>query len=329
MNITARELKFKIFLLAPSSYMLFVSPLNRSCYSRSPQAKYKPKLQRKIYSELKLTRRSFIFFLSFFALFLGSCSSNKKSLREHKGSYLESAKLNFDAGEQALKQGDFEKAIKYFQFVRSKYPFSQYAALSDLRIDDTRFEQKKWLDASSAYEVFIRLHPRHAEAAFASYREGLSYFYAIPEDFFLFPSSSSRDQTYTKEALEVFNRFIASYPTSEYIKDALVKRNILLSKLAKHTMVIASYYLKRQRYQAAVNRLLSVEELYPEAPESTEALFLAANILWQDLKDYKQAQAIYLRIINDEKDSPFAEQASSQLEKLQKEEQNESVSDTP
>src|SRR5260370_14421917 len=100
------------------------------------------------------------------AVLLPACAGGKASLREHKGSYLESVKLNFEAGEEMLQKQEFDKAIAYFQFVRSKYPFSKYAALSDLKIAETKYAQKKWLDAASAYEIFIRLHPRHEEVPY-------------------------------------------------------------------------------------------------------------------------------------------------------------------
>lgn len=256
--------------------------------------------------------------LLFMLSLLAMCSCAHKSLKDHKGSYLESAKLNFAAGEKALKEEDFEKAISYFQFVRSKYPFSQYAALSDLNMAHTRFAQKKWLEAASAYQIFIRLHPRHIETSLASYRMALSYFYAIPDDFFLLPSSDARDQSYTKEALEMFNNFIASYPTSEYIKEAYLKRQELLAKLARHNMMIASYYLKRHRYEAALKRLLAIRDLYGDTNECVEALLLAARILVENIKDKEQAKEIYLHIVNEYKASPLLKEAETRLAELMK-----------
>src|SRR5262245_57123684 len=113
---------------------------------------------------MSLSKRIALYSVLFFYLwFIFSCASAKPSLREHQGTYLESVKLNFEAGEEMLRKKEYDKAIAYFQFVKSKYPFSKYAALSDLRIADAKYQQKKWLAAASAYEVFIRLHPRHEE----------------------------------------------------------------------------------------------------------------------------------------------------------------------
>ncbi len=247
---------------------------------------------------------------------LPACTSGKKSLREYKGSYLESVKLNFEAGEEALKDGEYEKAVGYFQFVRSKYPFSKYAALSDLKIADTKFVQKKWIDAASAYEVFIRLHPRHEEVAYASYRVGISYFHAVPSDFFLLPRATSRDQSFTKEAVAAIDRFILQFPASDYVADARAKQLLLFSYLAQHNLHIASYYIKRGRYQAAVERYLLIESTYPETNEATEALFLAAELRHKELDDREGAIELYMRIVDTKKDSEFIEKAQKQLDRL-------------
>lgn len=247
-----------------------------------------------------------------------SCASGKKSLREHKGTFLETVKLNYEAGLEALKNEEYEEAIGYFQFVKSKSEFSTYVALSDLRIADAKFAQKKWLEAASAYEVFIRLHPRHIERDFAFYRVGVSYFNAIPSDFFLLPSATSRDQTFTKEALKAMDRFILQFPESQYQADAQKIQIQLFSYLAKHNQHIADYYRRRGHFDAAINRLLEVETLYPDTEESAESLFLAAQIRQKDLKDIDGAKDLYAIIIEAKPTSPYAQKAQAELDKLAK-----------
>lgn len=238
-------------------------------------------------------------------------------MRDNQGSYLENVKLNFQAGEEALKEEEFDKAITYFQFVKSKYPFSLFAALSDLRIADTKFAQKKWLDAAAAYEVFIRLHPRHEEVGYASFKVGSSYFNAVPTDFFLLPSATTRDPAFAKEALSAIERFILQYETSEHIEEAKKQQKSLFSFLAKHYMHVANYYFKRKKYEAAIERYQQVEKLYPESEESAEALFYAAEIYRKNLDDADSALEIYQQIIDGKKESPYYEKALKLKESLE------------
>ena len=259
-----------------------------------------------------------IFFASLLCVILPflSCVGGKKSLRHHKASYLESVKLNFEAGELALKKEEYDKAISYFQFVRSKYPFSKYASLSDLKIADARFAQKKWLDAAAAYGVFIRLHPRHEEVSYASYRVGASYFHAVPEDYFLLPPSTSRDQSFTKEALSAIERFILQFPDSPYLDDALSKQKLLFSYLAQHNKYIASYYKRRGRFLAAIDRYLSIEELYPETEEAAESLFLVAKIYQEQFRDIDRAIEFYTKITLEKPSSSYSKNAQIELARL-------------
>lgn len=242
-------------------------------------------------------------------IFLSSCISGKKSLRDSQGTYLENVKLNFEAGEGALKNEEFDKAVTYFQFVKSKYPFSKYAALSDLRIADTRFAQKKWLDAASAYEVFIRLHPRHEEVDYASFKVGSSYFNAVPTDFFLRPPATTRDPSFAKEALSAIERFILQYPESEHIPEAKKQQDSLFSFLAKHHQHVANYYFKRKKYDAAIDRYLLVEKYYPESKEAADSLFLAAEIYRKNLQDDEKALEIFNKLIESKKDYPGLDKA--------------------
>jgi outer membrane protein assembly factor BamD len=243
----------------------------------------------------------------------GGCTSTKSSLRNHDGTYLESVKLNYEAGLMAMDKENYDKAIAYFQFVRSKYPSSQLAALSDLKIADVKFAQKKWPDAASSYEIFIRLHPRNEEVPYASYRLGLSHYHAVPQAFFLLPDPIKRDQSGTKSAVDSLTQFIIQYPQSEYVTDAKEKLKGLFTNLSKHNQEIARYYERRKLYEAAIARHLLVEELYPETDESSESLYQAAMITKKHLNDHARAHEIFTYIIENKGPSSFMELARQQI----------------
>lgn len=265
--------------------------------------------------------RAMVFLSACICLVIGGCTSTKQSLRDHQGTYLESVKLNFEAGDAALKQGEFDKAIAYYQYVRSKYPFSKFAALSDLRIADAKYRQKKWLAAASAYEVFIRLHPRHEELAYASYHLGTSYFYAVPSEFLLYPEPASREQTFSKEAMTALERFLVQFPSSKYAPDAQEKLGVIYETLARHNALIGDYYQRRGRYAAALARYESVNELYPDTKQSAEALFKAALVAKNNLKDEDRAEALFNQLIEQKPESDYAQKARVILEKQQAQEE--------
>lgn len=258
-------------------------------------------------------RLVFIFLIIFFQ----SCQSTK-NLKDFKGSYLDSIRLNYDAGVMSLANKEYDKAISYFQFIKSKYPFSQYAALSDLRIADAKFQEEKYIESASLYEVFLRLHPRHEQSEYAFFQVALSFFNAIPSHFFLFPDPASLDQSQTEEALKAFDRFLLQYPVSAYAKQALEKKNHLFETLARHNSLIADYYLRRGRYLKAVNRFLRVFDLYPQTKESENSLFLAAQVWESKINNLEMAVELYNKIINNYPQSSFASEAKTSLKRIKK-----------
>lgn len=239
----------------------------------------------------------YLIFIASVSLFtIGGCKSSSL-LRSKNASYTESAELNFNAGLEELKKGEHEKAISYFLFVKNKYPFTKFAALSDLKIAEARFDQEKWLDAASAYQVFIVLHPQNEEVEHAYFRMGLSYFKALPKEFFLFPKTSTKDQSTTQKALDAFEQFLVAYPKSAHKAETDEKIATLKSYLAKHELYVASYYEKRGRYQQAFKRLAALLTLYPNALETCEGLMIAADIALKKLKNTELAQKQYREVI--------------------------------
>ncbi len=197
-------------------------------------------------------------------LLLASCSTTKTA--QKPDTYLDTVKQTYEAGEKALKDEAFEEAIKNFEEVRTKYPYSKYAALSDLKLADAYFVQEKWLEAADAYDFYIRFHPRHEQNAYAWFQIAKSYYHAIPRDFFLFPKSYVKDQTATQEALDAVSRYLAEYPGDKNAEEAQKMRINLRSQLALRDLHIAQYYVKRNKLKGALARFEHVVKLYGDTP---------------------------------------------------------------
>src|SRR3954467_4746630 len=75
--------------------------------------------------------------------------------------YSLTAKQNYEKGLAELKDENYPEAQKYFQFVRSKFPFSKFAGLGELAIADTQFARGGYTEAVDSYKQFVRLHPTH------------------------------------------------------------------------------------------------------------------------------------------------------------------------
>jgi outer membrane protein assembly factor BamD len=90
--------------------------------------------------------------------------------------YADDAEKNYALGQKALEDSRYLDALKYFEHVRYKFPYSTQAALADLAVADTAFEQEKYLEAVEGYRGFIKLRPNHPKTDYAEFRVALSHY---------------------------------------------------------------------------------------------------------------------------------------------------------
>src|ERR1700760_4024090 len=123
--------------------------------------------------------------------------------------YSVSAQKNYDKGLKELEDKDWVAASKYFGFIKSRFPYSKYAVLAELRLADAEVGAEQFLEAIDSYRLFIKFHPTHEMVAngYCSYRIGESYAKQLPSDFWLFPPSTEKDQSSTEDAANELKSF--------------------------------------------------------------------------------------------------------------------------
>src|SRR5262245_17056434 len=72
--------------------------------------------------------------------------------------YASDAESNLKHGDDALESKNFVEAQKYFDYVKSKYPYQEAATTAELRLGDVDYEREKFLEARDRYMNFIKLH---------------------------------------------------------------------------------------------------------------------------------------------------------------------------
>src|SRR5688572_15025076 len=132
--------------------------------------------------------------------------------------YSVSAQKNYDKGLKELDNKDWVAAAKYFGFIKSRFPFSKYAVLAELRLADAEFGAEQYIEAIDSYRLFIKFHPTHEMVAngYATYRIGEAYYKQLPGDFWMFPPSFEKDQSATEDAVTELKSFLDKYADSPY-----------------------------------------------------------------------------------------------------------------
>lgn len=213
-----------------------------------------------ISGELNMIRMKRILLLSF-AILLCGCSKDIDFESLEK----QSAKEIFALGKEEAALKNYSDAVKVFEELERIHPYSGLVADAQLAAGDCNYKAKKYSEAMSSYEIFVKTHPTHDKVPYAIYMLGLINFEQMP--------IVERDQESTIIALSYFEELCNRYPESNYVKDSKEKIKILRNQIAGKEVYIARYYLKKKNYAAAIGRLNAVVDNYLDTIHSPEALF--------------------------------------------------------
>lgn len=170
----------------------------------------------------------------------GCSSADKKNT--------ETAEAVFERARSLEKDGRMEEAIAKYQEVRNKFPYSKLATEAELAAADVSYNEESYPEAQAAYQMFRDLHPRHTKSPYVIFRLGMSIYNQVPE-------SVDRDLTLANSAISTFDDLIKQFPDSEHVAEAKDKRLDCLKKLAQKELYIATFYLKKQRWESALGRI--------------------------------------------------------------------------
>jgi outer membrane protein assembly factor BamD len=170
----------------------------------------------------------------------------------------------YNAAKKSMDQGDYEQAAKLFDEVERQHPYSIWARRAQLMSAFNYYLGKKFTDAISSAQRFITIHPGNAEAPYAQYLIGMSYYQQIDE--------VTRDQTTTQQASDAFGELIRRYPDSKYAADARLKMDLINDHLAGKEMEIGRFYQRSGQWLAATYRFRTVVDQYQTTTQTPEAL---------------------------------------------------------
>ncbi|MFM7632266.1 MAG: outer membrane protein assembly factor BamD [Betaproteobacteria bacterium] len=205
------------------------------------------------------------------ALALAACASLGEKTDETKN--WSADKLYAEANDE-LKSGNYEKSIKYFEKLESRYPFGAYAQQAQMQIAYAYYKQNEQAQCLAAIDRFIRLHPNHPNVDYMYYLRGLVNFKDKKGllDFISEQDPTERDPKAVRAAFDAFKQLIDRYPNSQYAPDARDRLNYLLDAMAQYEVHVANYYYRRGAYVAAVNRAQNVVRDYPGSESAKSAL---------------------------------------------------------
>lgn len=240
-----------------------------------------------------MSRIFLLFFVSLVLLIQAGCSTTEHDQNTAEGL--------FASAQEFEKNERYEIAAQKYNEVRNKFPYSSLALKAELAVADVHFKQEDYAAAQVTYQSFRELHPTHPQIDFVTFRIGLSYYNQLPE-------TVDRDLSLAQDAIHTFDEVIQKYPKSEYVGEAIEKKNDALKKLAGKEDYIGDFYFKRGLYDSALPRYEGLIEKYSGQGFDEKALSRAAIAAHKTLKPEKAQR--YLAILKSKYPSSDETQAA-------------------
>ncbi len=180
----------------------------------------------------------------------------------------------YERAKSAIDKGSYDTAIAMYKALQTRYPFGRYTEQSMLDLSYAYFKRGNAENALSNLDRFIRTYPAHPNVDYAYYLKGLvNYEQNLGFLEKMMPNRvRDRDQSSAQDAFMDFSELLRRFPDSRYVPDARQRMVFLRNNLAAYELVVAEYYMRREAYVAAANRARYALEVYPNTPETPEAL---------------------------------------------------------
>jgi outer membrane protein assembly factor BamD len=185
-----------------------------------------------------------------------------------------SPEILYKKAKQSLNNYDFQAAIKMYEQLTARYPFTDQARQARLDLIYAYYRAGEGESATDAAETFIRENPTHPRVDYAWYIKGLVDFERTPNalEHLFHVDLTQRPPSTARKAFSAFRTVVEQYPKSEYAHDSLQRMIYLRNRLADYEVHVATYYLKRGAYVAAAQRAKGCIEQYDGAPSTRQAL---------------------------------------------------------
>jgi outer membrane protein assembly factor BamD len=244
-----------------------------------------------------------------------------------------SPKTAYEKGMTEYEEGDYAKAVKYFQTVFNYGRGNEWAPEAQFQLAMAQRKREKHLVAANEFKRFAQLYRNNAKVPIAEFEQAKSYYLRSP--------NYHLDQSDTKKAIELFQLFIDRYPDHELLSEAKANIDEMQEKLAHKQYDAARLYERREMWEAATESYRSLFDQYPETPWADDALLGSlrsyveyANLSVQRkqaeryqkaLDQYAQLQQLFPKSPLLEKAREYKSEAERKLERVQQRERQQSL----
>ena len=207
----------------------------------------------------------------FLIIFTSSCSKEEKKISVIKEKEINLQMIDaYKEGLKALEEGDVIFAAKKFNDAEILFPQSEWAPKSVLMAAYSYYTQDYYYDAISELERFIKKYPKHKRLDYAHFLLAICYYEQIIDE--------KKDLGPLLNAEKEFKFVIKNYPSTDFALDSKFKLDLINDVLASKEIYLGRYYIKKEKWIAAINRFKNVVEYYETTIYIEEAIHRLVEI---------------------------------------------------
>ena len=216
-----------------------------------------------------------IIFLFIYIIFIVSCSKDKSKVDQVLLEQDIEAEmiLAYKEGMKQLEKGDALYASKKFDEAEILFPQSIWAIKASLMSAYALYSQNYYDDAIFNLERHIKNYPKDKDLVYAHYLIAICYFEQLYDE--------KKDLKPLVKAREKFEHILKKYPNTDYAIDAKWKMGLIVDQMAAKEMYIGRYYMKMEKWIAAINRFKFVVKYYDTTVYIEEALHRLVEIYYK------------------------------------------------
>ena len=227
-------------------------------------------------------------------LFLSSCKSDFEKLRA-TGDVDEIYKKGFEYYEDQ----EYLKAQNLFELIINNLRGKVEAEKVYFYYAYTHYHLGRYVLASYYFKNFSSTFPNSTYREEADFMMGFANYQLSP--------NARLDQTYSGKAIEQFQIFVNTYPTSERVEECNKLIDIMRRKLEKKAFAEGELYYDLRQYQAATKSFENLLKDFPESPDAERVRFLimkgnyllAQNSVFKKQRErYELTMTYYKKFIN-------------------------------
>jgi outer membrane protein assembly factor BamD len=241
--------------------------------------------------------------LCFLVLVGAACGTTHKAAKTAE-QYQAEARAAYDEAVAAFLDEDWESATRLFGQARRDFSYTRYARLAELRLADIAFRQEKFAEATAAYKSFVRDYPTDPDVAYARYRVVRAEFLQAGSSIFQ-PPLEERDLSSVRAAYTSLQGFLADFPQYRRRVELDYMLQVVTGVLVRHELYVARFYLKRDEYAPAIERVQYALQRYQASGLEPEAITLLGET-YLKMRDREKAVAAFERILTEYPTSAFA-----------------------